>query len=101
MMPDSEDSNAPQPELPFDSAAHDVAIRYRLRQSWAMTPEQRIERSMEMHQAAFEILKSNPAAYAAFVARNHHRRRQANAMRLEAEMRRPGPASTDGTPNHE
>jgi hypothetical protein len=66
-----------------------------------MTPEQRVERSIKMHQAAFEILKSNPAAYAAFVARNHHRRRQENVMQLEAEMRRPRSVPTDGTPNDE
>lgn len=100
-MSDSENLSDPQPVSSFDSLAHDAASRYRLRQAWAMTPEQRIERSIEMHQAAFEILNSNPAAHAAFVARNHHRRRQENVRRLEAEMRRLRPVSPNDTPNHE
>lgn len=69
------------------TAANDKALVYRLRQYRAMTPAERLKLSEQLRTDAFSTLRSNPAAWQAFVKRNHHQRRAANVARLEAEMR--------------
>lgn len=51
-----------------------------------MTPTQRMEVAAELQRSAWKMLQSNPVAMQAFVARNHHQRRQSNAVKLLREM---------------
>jgi hypothetical protein len=79
----------PDPKPNIDHAALERAQRYRQRQDWALTPQQRIERFNELQSAAMAALEANPDALRAFIARNHHKRREGNAKLLEQQMRRP------------
>lgn len=78
------------PITPDDFNEATVATeRHRRRQAQARTIGERMELFERLQAAAFEVLQSNPEAYAALVKRNHHKRRISNVKRLEAEMLRP------------
>lgn len=79
----------PDPKANIDHAALERAQRYRQRNDWALTPQQRIERFIELQTAAMAALQSNPEAVHAFIARNHRKRREGQAKLLEQQMRRP------------
>ncbi len=66
--------------------ACEAADNYRRRAAQAMSPGQRMELFEQIQSQAFATLRSNPDAYAAFLRRNHHKRRQSNVRRLELEL---------------
>lgn len=60
--------------------------RKRLKQIWALTPEQRMERFQVLQASAWQTLASNTAARRAFEARNLHARRESRCQMLVKEM---------------
>ncbi len=53
----------------------DAQRRHQLARERAETHEQRMERFAELQAASFELLRSSPEGYAAFLRRNHTSRR--------------------------
>lgn len=70
----------------------DAALKHeqakRRRRALAMTPEERIERHLQIQAEAMATLRANPAAWEAFQRRNHHQRRASLAAAKVAEMKR-------------
>ncbi len=60
----------------------------RLRRSWAMTPEERMEKHFQLQAEMMATLRSNPEAWDAYARRNHSKRRISRVRELEKEMRR-------------
>lgn len=64
-----------------DDAGTDIANmmearrRHQQARERAETPEQRMERFAELQAASFDLLRSSPEGYAAFLRRNHKSRR--------------------------
>ena len=56
--------------------------RHRRRVAHARSDAQRMEVSERLQVAAIEAITSDPAAYYAFLARNHRKRRQTEVQRL-------------------
>lgn len=59
----------------------------RARRSVALPSDERMARFETLQATAMRLLKSNPAALAAFHKRNHHRRRESQVRLLLAELR--------------
>lgn len=64
------------------------AQRYRRREAWSLTPEQRMERFERLQAAAIRTLSSNPQAERAAHRRNHRMRAHSRVKALEAQMKR-------------
>jgi hypothetical protein len=64
--------NEPLP-TPADEAA---VLARRARLAAALTPAERLQRAAELQAAALALLRASPAAWDAFVRRNHHQRRE-------------------------
>ncbi|KAA1260350.1 hypothetical protein LF1_28900 [Rubripirellula obstinata] len=74
--------NQPDPQ-----ANDDPMIRHRRQIAHDRTPQQQAEISDRLQQTAMEAIRSDPAAYQAFMARNHRKRRISEVQKLEALMR--------------
>jgi hypothetical protein len=82
-------AHAPAPDSSLAVLADSAAVRFRRRQSHAMTPAQRLSAFLVLQRQAEQTLAANPAAVVAFHRRNRQQRRQANVRRLEAIMTQP------------
>lgn len=69
-------------------SAIEATQSYRRRQALERTPKQRLDLSRRLRDAAMKSLCTHPAGYDAFVRRNHHRRRETNRRKLEADCLR-------------
>ena len=61
----------------------------RLRRTWRLTPEQRMERFHQLQATAEKTLASNPQAHAAFQRRNDRRRRLSQVIKLMRRLHEP------------
>lgn len=62
-------------------------MRHRRRVAAGRTPEQQSAICEQLQRAAMDAIRSDPAAYQAFLARNHRKRRMDEVQKLEALMR--------------
>lgn len=65
-------------------------MRHRRRVAASRTPAQQSAISEQLQRAAMNAIRNDPAAYQAFLARNHRKRRMDEVQKLEALMRTRG-----------
>lgn len=78
----------PSPESELKSARAAAMTQYRRSVAQARSMADRMQIAHGLQRSAMELIKSNPEAYRAFMARNLRKRRQSQVRDLERIMRR-------------
>ena len=65
---------------------HERMVRFRRRQMWALTPDERLAHAASLRDQAFAEMAQNPDAVAAFHARQRRKRRLSVVDRLEEQL---------------
>lgn len=72
---------------PSDIAARAAAMaRHRRRIAHSRSPDEQMEIVDRLQREAMNAIRSDPIAYQAFVARNHHKRRREVVERLQTRL---------------